>query len=197
MLYITTRQNHISMHWQNIKYTIIIDYWKKYAVLNFHVLILKGIVNTRLADSLKYDSQMTLSPGCREKQRKPEPLTQCSPLPAPGRCLQTSTAWTPTGSFCHFHTQQQARPDTRERGVQRLLPHTIASTPRHTGTWGAKDFFYIQFCSWESKKSAQSMSKIVWVFYVINLYSQKFLNGSLNTLKNTQYFKKKLEKNQV
>lgn len=41
------------------------------------------------------------------------------------------------------------------------------------------------------------MSKIVWVFYVINLYSQKFLNGSLNTLKNTQYFKKKLEKNQV
>ena len=38
------------------------------------------------------------------------------------------------------------------------------------------------------------MSKIVWIFYIINLYSQKFLNGSLNTLKNIQYFKKNWRK---
>ena len=105
MLYITTPKNYISVHWQNIKYTIIIDYWKKYAVLNFHVLILKGIVNTRLADSLNYDSQMKWSPGRREEQRKPDPLTQCRPLPALAGACRRAHSEPPTGSFCHFHTQ--------------------------------------------------------------------------------------------
>lgn len=41
------------------------------------------------------------------------------------------------------------------------------------------------------------MSKIVWIFYTINLYSQKLLNGSLNTYKYINTFKKIREKQSI
>lgn len=103
------------MHWQNIKYTVTVDYRKKYAVSNFHVPVLKEIVTTKLAGSLKCNRWRSHQVA-ESSIRKLTCWHSASPSqPWDGGPADTCTPSPPQGLLS--------------------LPRTVPSTPRHTGTW--------------------------------------------------------------